>query len=461
MIFDSATSTHKQTVPTKMGARTVQLRTELEVKSTAIGELHPNRRNARTHSKHQIRQIAESMSVFGFTNPILVDRNGQIIAGHGRWEAAKLRGLTQVPTITLEQLTEDQIRAYMIADNQLASKAGWDKEILAIEFQHLMTIEDLDITVTGFEISEIDLILQGENTEGPGDKVELPAAGQRAISQLGDLWLLEKHRILCGNSLMDTSYQTLMDGKRAAAIISDPPYNVRIDSHATGNGTIQHREFAMASGEMTEEEFRAFLKSCISLLVRYSTPQSVHYLCMDWRNIQTLLTVGTEIYDGLLNLCVWVKDNGGMGSFYRSQHELVAVFRNGKKSHRNNIQLGKYGRNRTNVWLYPGVQTQSKRGDEGNLLALHPTVKPIAMIADAILDCTARGEVILDAFLGSGTTLMAAERVGRVCYGMELDPLYIDTAIRRWQRHTGAAAVHGISGKTFDNIVEEGLAANG
>jgi hypothetical protein len=229
---------------------------------------------------------------------------------------------------------------------------------------------------------------------------------------------------------------------------------VRVDGHATGNGAIRHREFAMASGEMSEAEYVAFLNTCLRLLAQFSTADSIHYLCIDWRHMGEMLAAGKQNYDEFLNLCVWVKDNGGMGSFYRSRHELVLVFGRGKK-HRNNIQLGRFGRNRTNVWEYPGVQTQSKQGEEGNLLALHPTVKPIAMVADAFLDSTARGEVVLDAFLGSGTTLMAAERVGRVCYGIEIDPLYIDVAIRRWQRYSGEAAIHSATGRRFDEISDE------
>jgi DNA modification methylase len=325
-------------------------------------------------------------------------------------EAAKLLSIEEVPTIVLEDLTENQIGAYIIADNKLAENAGWDKAILAIELQHLMTIEglDFDITVTGFAVPEIDLII-GETTQAESEREAAlaPEAGQKAISKSGDLWHLEPHDILCGSSLEDASYQALMNSKRAATVFTDPPYNVKIDGYATGNGEIQHRESAMASAE-----FQAFLNSSLSLLSRYSNPQSVYYLCMDWRHIATLLAAGGEHYDQMLTLCVWVKDNGGMGSFYRSQHELIAVFRNGKKSHRNNVQLGKFGRNRTNVWQYPGGQTFSKSSDEGNLLALHPTVKPIKMVADALLDCTKPGDIVLDAFLGSGTTLMAVERVG-------------------------------------------------
>jgi DNA modification methylase len=435
----------------------------LEVKNLPITALRPHPRNARTHSKHQIRQIAESIRVFGFTNPILVDRNNQIVAGHGRWRAAKSDSIEEVPTIVLEDLTEDQIRAYVIADNKLAQNAGWDNGILAIELQLLMTIEglDFDITVTGFEIPEIDIIIgDSPQTAVEPEVVDQPEKGQHAISQAGDLWQLGLHRIFCGNSLEDDTYQRLMGTNRAAVVFTDAPYNVKIDGHATGNGKIKHSEFAMATGEMTEPEFSNFLVRCITLLVQYSCPQSVHYLCMDWAHIEILLAAGRQHYTQLLNLCVWVKDNGGMGSFYRSQHELVAVFRNGKKPHRNNVQLGKFGRNRTNVWQYPGVQTLSKQGDEGNLLALHPTVKPIKMVADALLDCTKRGDIVLDAFLGSGTTLMAAERVGRKCYGIEIDPLYVDTAIRRWQKYTGNEAVHAATNKTFAQIAAERTGTN-
>jgi DNA modification methylase len=420
-----------------------------------IEHLQPFTQNARIHTKRQIKKIAESIRVFGFTNPVLVDCNNRIVAGHGRVEAAKLLGLTEVPTIRLEGLSEEQIRAYIIADNRLAEIAGWDRSILAIELQHLMTIDgvDFDISITGFEIAEIDLIIEesaGSFTE-EGENVELEAS-KEPVSEPGDLWLLEKQRILCGNSLRDEAYKTLMGNRRAHLVFSDLPYNIQIDGHATGNGSIRHREFTMASGEMSEVEFVAFLCNCLRLLARYSANNSVHFLCMDWRHVSDLIVAGKQAYDEFLNLAVWVKNNAGMGSLYRSQHELVLVFRNGKGAHRNNVQLGQFGRNRTNVWKYPNVHTQSKQGDEGNLLALHPTVKPVAMVADAILDCSARGEIVLDAFLGSGTTLMAAERVGRICFGIEIDPAYVDVAIRRWQNHTGGNAMHATSGKSFNEI---------
>jgi DNA modification methylase len=270
--------------------------------------------------------------------------------------------------------------------------------------------------------------------------------------QVGDLWKLGKHHLFCGNALDSTSYKTLALTRRASVVFIDPPFNVPIDGHATGSGSIHHREFAMASGEMNEVEYIGFLARAMSLCARHSTRGSVHFICIDWRHLQELFTAGKQIYTNLLNLCVWIKDNGGLGSFYRSRHELIVVYRNGKDSHRNNVQLGKFGRNRTNVWEYAGINTLSRQSDEGNLFALQPTIKPVAMVADALLDCSARGEIVLDSFLGSGTTLIAAERVGRVVYGIEIDPLYMDVAIRRWQKNTGDYAIHGVTGKRFDDI---------
>ena len=412
-----------------------------------IDQLKPFANNARTHSSRQIKQISESISVFGFTNPVLVTRDNRIVAGHGRVRGAKKLGLDEVPTIRLEDLSDEQIRAYVIADNKLAENAGWDREILAVELQHLLTLDcaDFDVTITGFEIAEIDLILEGSSGFGEEDEVIEPASNEPTTSEPGDLWLLGKHKILCGNSLQDESYRILMGSRRAATVFSDPPYNVRIDGNVCGKGKIRHREFQMASGEMSDAEYVAFLATCLRLAARYSANNSVHYWCIDWRHVGDLIAVGKQIYDEFLNLCVWEKNTAGMGSFYRSQHELVVVFRKGQGQHRNNIQLGQFGRNRTNVWKYPGVQTQSRQGDEGNLLALHPTVKPIAMVADAILDCTARGEIVLDSFLGSGTTLMAAERTGRINFSIEISPAFVDVAIRRWQNHTGEKAMNSWS----------------
>jgi len=410
-----------------------------------IQRLVPYPRNARTHSKRQIRQIADSIRAFGFTNPVLVDRSGTIVAGHGRVEAAKLLGMDKVPTICLENLNEDQIRAYILADNKLAEKAGWDNAILAIELQHLTSIDlGFDVSLTGFEIPEIDLILQESKAEEQ-DEEPVEISTEPALTKPGDVWLLGNHRLICGDALDESVYTALMNGETADLVFTDPPYNVKIDGNVCGKGSIRHREFAMASGEMTEAEFVGFLSRALGLLERYSKPGSVHFICMDWRHAGELLMAGKQTYDTFLNLCVWAKDNGGMGSLYRSQHELVFVFRKGTETHRNNIQLGKFGRNRTNVWRYPGVNTLSRSGDEGNLLALHPTIKPVAMIADAILDCSAPGDIVLDNFSGAGSTIIAAERVGRVCYAIEIDPVYVDTAVKRWERRTGKLAVRDAS----------------
>lgn len=432
----------------------------LEVIYKPLESLKPYPRNARRHTKHQIRLIAESIRTFGFTSPVLIDLNNRIIAGHGRAEAAKLVGVSCVPTIRLDSMTEDQIRAYVIADNRLAEQAGWDKSILAIEFKELLELDlGFDVTLTGFEVPEIDLILQrAEAKADPEDQFDI--ASGPAVSSLGDMWFLGKHRILCGNAIDDTSYSRLLDKKRAAVVFTDPPYNVPIEGNVCGKGAIHHHEFPMASGEMDEEEFTSFLTSALKLLARYSVAGSVHFICMDWRHIGELLAAGKQSYESVINLCIWVKSNAGMGSFYRSRHELVFVFRNGEKRHRNNVQLSKYGRNRSNIWEYPSINS-SKNGEEGNLLALHPTVKPVALVADALLDCSARGDVVLDSFAGSGTTLLAAERTGRICYGIELDPLYIDAAIKRWQRHTGDHAIHAVSGKRFDDVADECLGGTG
>lgn len=428
---------------------------KLALEYRPLTSLNPHINNARTHSRSQIRKIKDSIEQFGFSNPILIQPNGTIIAGHGRVEAAKLLNMTMVPTICLEHLTPDQIRAYVIADNRLAELAGWDKDLLRIELGHLLTLDlSFDVTLTGFEVPEIDLLI-GEESSEVDDENTIPPLHQVAVCQPGDLWLLGKHRIFCGNALEQESFQTLMAGHRAGLVFVDPPYNVRIDGHASGNGQIEHREFAMASGEMDEREFTQFLNRSFGFLAENSEPGSVHFLCMDWRHMGELLQAAAPVYGKQLGLCVWAKDMGGMGSLYRSQHELIFVFKTDGGPHRNNIMLGKYGRNRTNVWHYPSANTMSRQGEE-NLLSMHPTVKPVAMVADALLDCSKRGDIVLDSFLGSGTTLLAAERVGRVCYALELDPLYIDVSIRRWQAITGEQAIHAVSGRAFnDSITSE------
>jgi DNA modification methylase len=429
-----------------------------------IDQLKPDPANPRRHSKKQIRQIANSIEAFGFNVPVLVDADLNVVAGHGRLLACRELGWTEVPTLRLDHLTAAQARAFMIADNRLTEIAAWDDRLLAQQLKDLCLLGlDFSIEVTGFEIGEIDLRIASledmPDTDDPADAVpELPAASP--VSKIGDLWQLDRNRLLCGSALDSAAFAVLMGEERAAIVFTDPPYNVPINGHASGLGAIHHRPFPMASGEMDQGEYTAFLARACRNLATFSFDGSIHFVCMDWRHLDELLTAGRDAYGELINLCVWTKDNGGMGSLYRSQHELVFVFKHGRSGHRNNVQLGQFGRNRSNVWRYPGANSFARCGEEGNLLALHPTVKPVAMVADAILDCSARGEIVLDAFLGSGTTVIAAERTGRRCYGLELDPAYVDTIIRRWQTLTGGSARHAASDRCFDDLADEAEAAD-
>jgi DNA modification methylase len=432
----------------------------LKIVYRPIEQLKLNPANPRRHSNKQIRQIANSIQAFDFNVPILIDGDGNVIAGHGRLLAAKHLGITEVPTLCLDHLTPAQVKAFMIADNQLTLNASWDDRLLAQQLKDLSLIGlDFSLELTGFEIGEIDLRIASlddvpEQADDPDDAVPEPSAGP-CVSKPGDLWLLGRHRVLCGNALDRDATAALMGQERAAMVFTDPPYNVPIDGHASGLGAIHHRPFPMASGEMDRAEFTAFLTQTCRNLAVCTTEGSLHYICMDWRHIDEILAAGRDVYGELKNLCVWVKDNGGMGSFYRSQHELVFVFKLGRDGHRNNVQLGRFGRNRSNVWHYPGVNSFARSSEEGNLLTLHPTVKPVAMVADAILDCSARGDIVLDGFLGSGTTVIAAERTGRRCYGLELDAAYVDTTVRRWQALTGGSARHAGSGRSFDDLAGE------
>jgi DNA modification methylase len=420
-----------------------------------VCELRPYPNNARTHSKKQVRQIANSIAKFGFCNPVLIDDDKQIIAGHGRVEAAKLLGIAAVPTYRLSHLSEADKRAYILADNKLAEKAGWDKQLLAIELQYLIDL-DVEIELTGFEIPEIDIILEDAReadgaSSGPEDAVPQHSSGP-AVTRPGDLWLLRNHRLLCADARDEAAYGCLLEGAKAEFVFTDPPYNVAIDGHVCGLGRIRHREFAMGCGEMSEVEFTTFLKTVFERLAEHTIDGSIHQICMDWRHMWEMLAAGRQVYE-LKNLCVWNKTNAGMGSFYRSKHELVFVWKSGSAPHINNFELGQHGRNRTNVWDYAGVNTM--RAGRLEELAMHPTVKPVALVADAIKDCSRRGGLVLDPFCGSGTILIAAERTGRKARALEIDPTYVDVAVRRWQNYTGKNAVLAASDETFETIQEE------
>jgi DNA modification methylase len=424
------------------------LATRRQILFVAIGNLIPDPDNPRKHGRAQISAIARSIEAFGFNAPILVDKNNKIVAGHGRYEAAKLLGLAKVPIVSLSHLTPTQAKAYLLADNQLTDRSTFDDNKLAIHLKELSDLVlDFDIEAIGFEPPEIDLRIQSLDSalEDADDRFELPTGP--AVSRTGDLWLLGSHRLYCGNALDATSYDALSTGEKATAAITDVPYNVRIDGHVSGNGRTKHREFAMASGEMSEAEFTDFLNQTFQRICAYCRDGALIYSFMDWRHMSEILAAGRAANLDLLNLCVWAKTNGGMGSLYRSRHELVFVFKSGHDPHTNNIQLGRFGRNRSNLWNAPGANSFARNSSK-NQLESHPTVKPIALVADAILDCTHRNDIVLDPYVGSGTTILAAERTGRRCHAIEIDGRYVDTAIKRWEQLTKQEA-KDINGKTF------------
>ena len=430
----------------------------LQIEERRIDGLCPYARNARTHSKAQVRQIAASIERFGFTNPVLISDDGEIVAGHGRVEAARLLGWKSVPTIALSHLSDTERRAYVLADNKLALNAGWDKEILAIELQGLVDL-NFDVELTGFSLAEVDLVLDEasdadpDTRDAPEDAV--PAQSGAPVTRRGDLWALGRHRLLCGDTRSAADLDRLMAGASADLVFTDPPYNVAIDGHVCGLGAIKHREFAFASGEMSKLQFTEFLATTLSNLSRVMRDGAIAFVCMDWRHMAELLAAGRSAFSELKNLVVWNKTNGGMGAFYRSKHELVFVFKQGTAPHTNSFSLGETGRYRTNVWDYAGISSMG--ADRSDELAMHPTVKPVALIADAIRDCSRRGEIVLDGFGGSGSTLIAAEKTGRCARLVEYDPPYCDTIIRRWETMAGKKARLAEFGQFFDDVADDRL----
>lgn len=425
------------------------MRTISNVEWRPIGSLNANPSNARTHSKKQLQQIERSIAEFGFFNPVLVDEDNMIIAGHGRHQAATALSLLTIPVIQIDGLTKVQKRKLAIADNKIASNAGWDRARLAIEVNEII-VEDGDIAILGFEPPEIDQILLDHEQSSADPADEVPEDYQKpSVTKTGDLWLLGTNRILCGDARIRSDIQLLCGTDRPTMMFTDPPYNRRIGG-LVGRGKRKHAEFQMASGEMSSEEFAAFLLETLTLAADICADGAVHFICMDWRGIDTLLPLCRKIYGDVLNIVVWVKSNGGQGSFYRSQYELIVVARVGDKAHLNNIELGRHGRNRSNVWHFAGVNSFRKgRLDE---LSMHPTVKPVALMVEALKDCTKRGDAVLDLFGGSGSTLIACERVGRQGQLLEIEPRYVDVTIRRWQKFTGKDAIHAVSKKTFDEL---------
>jgi DNA modification methylase len=424
-----------------------------------LAALRPYSGNARTHSKRQVTQIVDSIRRFGFTNPVLISDDGEIIAGHGRVLAARQLGMATVPIVRLSHLSAEERRAYVLADNKLALNAGWDTEILAIELQALIDF-DFDVSLTGFSLAEIDFTLDQAREASPlagddaADRVVEPSSGPQ-VTRMGDLWFLGRHRLLCGDARSAEDVGRLVDGAKVDLIFTDPPYNVAIDGNVGGLGSVKHREFAFASGEMSSTEFTAFLTTTLGNAAAVARDGAIAFVCVDWRHMREVLDAGEATFSELKNVCVWNKTNGGMGSFYRSKHELVFVFKVGTAPHTNAFGLGETGRYRTNVWDYAGISSLgANRMDE---LAMHPTVKPLALVADAIRDCSRRGETVLDLFGGSGNTMIAAELCGRQARLIEFDPIYCDTIVRRWQQYTGKQAQLAEGGASFESTAENRL----
>lgn len=428
---------------------------KLLIDYTAIDDLKLPNREVRRRSEAQQKQLQRSIAEAGFILPVVKDDQNRIVVGSGRVQAAKALGYKEAPCICVTHLTPEQLRLLTIADNKLAENADWNNAVLKLEIQELTTA-GLDMTIAGFEMGEIDLFLQDLNLEmAEGDPADLHIASSKhaTVSKLGDLWVLGEHRLICGDTREPLIVGTLMGADLAVMTFNDPPYNVPIHGHVTVDNNAQHDEFAMGVGEMSEEEFTLFLMEALNTMSHFSVDGSLHYTCIDWRHIWEMSEAGRAVFSELKNICVWDKGVGGMGSLYRSQHEFVVVFKKGAAPHINNVQLGKYGRYRTNVWTYPGVNALGAERQE--TLAMHPTVKPTAMIEDAILDCTNRGDIVLDGFTGSGTTILAAERSNRRARCVEIDPTYVDVAIGRWERLTGEKVTLASTGQTFAEVAAE------
>lgn len=417
-----------------------------------MSEIKIDKRNYRKHSDRNKSLINKSLSECGAGRSILIDNENSIVAGNGIFEQAQKLDIpirvietdgTELIAVKRTDLAsdDDKRRQLAIMDNSTSDSSEFDMELLAEDF-------DVDV-LSEFGVDVADFCLSDEAKEDDFDASEIPD-DEKPLTKRGDVWILGNHRLLCGDSTKIEDVESLMNGEKADMVFTDPPYNVKV-SDISGLGKTKHEEFVMASGEMSEEEFIQFLTDVFTNLATVSKDGSIHYVCMDWKHIYEILSAGRKAYTEFKQLCVWNKGVGGMGGFYRSQHELIFVFKHGTAAHTNNFGLGEKGRYRTNVWDYPGMNSFAAQ-DRSELQNLHPTVKPLALVADAILDCSNRNELILDLFGGSGTTLLAAEKTQRKCCTMELDEHYCDVIIRRWQKFTGADAVLESTSETFNDL---------
>ncbi|WP_308515821.1 DNA methyltransferase [Sphingomonas flavescens] len=423
--------------------------------------LTPSASNSRTHSAKQVGQLAKSIKTFGFNNPILLDSRGEIVAGHGRVLAAIQLGLDTVPTVGLHHLSPEEKRAYLLADNKLAELAGWDQQLLAVEFSDLLSLDlDFDLTDTGFEMPEMEVLIERARHDDDSQSEDSSILSNApAVTRPGDLWALGNHRVFCGDALDPMSYRVLLGSEKCQMVFTDPPYNVPVRGHVLGLGSQRHPDFLMASGEMSRGEFTSFLNTAMRNSADVSVDGAIHFMCIDWRHVGELLNASAGVYSEFKNLCVWVKSNCGMGSLYRSQHELVGVFKFGEAKHVNNVELGRHGRCRTNVWNYAGMNGFQK--DRDAKLAMHPTVKPTELVRDAIYDCSSRNGIVLDQFGGSGTTLLAAEQAGRRARLIELEPRYVDVTLRRYFKATGDPPTNVWTGQSVETAANKSYSGSG
>ena len=400
-------------------------------------------KSLRKHYRKQLQKIINAIKKFGFTNPLLVDKQLRLLAGELRLLAAKELGIKQIPVIILEDLTDEEAEAIRILDNRIAEDSEWNYANLQEVIENLGKF-DISFEDLGFETVDYDKIFLNNDSEesevknSEQENADWLDANIPKRANLWDLWRLGDNFILCANSLLQKAFEILMQGELAQIVITDPPYNCKVNGHVCGLGKVKHNEFAMASGEMTEAEFAEFISGFMQHLVKFSSDGSLHYIFMDWRNINIVLNQGKKYYTELKDIAIWDKGQGGMGSMYRSQHEMIPIFKNGKAKHQNHIQLGKYGRYRTNVWDYPGVRATNPESLE--LLKFHPTPKNVAMLHSILIDASSKNDIVLDCFGGSGSTLLAAERSKRRARLIEIDPRYVDVCIYRWEKETGKTA---------------------
>jgi DNA modification methylase len=416
----------------------------LDLLYVPLEEVRTPKREIRKLDPAHVCEVANAINGLGFCAPVLVGRDNAVIDGAIRVEAARQLGLGRVPCVRIEHLSETEQRVLRLAVNRLGEKGEWNLDELKIEFEELILVA-APIEVSGFALDEIDQVILGGEVDAIERGPLAPEASAIAVARLGDTFQLGPHRVVCGSATEASVIRFLTeDCPPARLVLTDEPYNVPIAGHVSGGN---HREFVMASGEMTDAEFLAFNEAWIGAVLPSLCDGGVAGTFIDWRGCPTVNAAAAKLGLKPLNLVVWAKTNAGMGSLYRSQHELLPLFKKGSAQHVNNVELGKRGRWRSNVWTYPGASSLGSDARRG--LQDHPTVKPIAMLEDALLDLTERNDIVIDPFLGSGSTLIAAERTGRLCRGVELDPLYVDVIVRRYEVATGKAATLVETGETF------------